>query len=72
MEWRQNVEAMPKKLEDVVLEDRLPKLVLEMPDVWRDMATVKEQKCWAKMFSQAVRRDNFRQLPHTIRDPHDA
>jgi hypothetical protein len=41
-------------------------------DVWRDMATVKQQKCWAKMFSQAVRRDNFRQLPHTIRDPHDA
>jgi hypothetical protein len=30
MEWRQNVQAMPKKLEDVVLEDRLPKLVLEM------------------------------------------
>ena len=29
MEWRQNVEAVRKKLEDVVLEDSLPKLVLE-------------------------------------------
>jgi hypothetical protein len=24
------------------------------------------------MFSQAVRRGNFRQLPHTTRDPYDA
>lgn len=58
MEWRQNVEAMLKKLEDVVLEDRIPKLVLHMC-TWRDMATVKQQKCWAKMFSQPARRVIF-------------
>lgn len=43
-------------------------------DVWRgmDMATVKQQKCGAKMCFTACAKGNFRQLTHTIRDPYDA